>query len=167
MTVVTVESVGPVGGGGVDVSDVDHFEALYRSEYRKLVGLAILLVDDRDTAEETVQDAFLSLYRSARPIDNPEGFLRRCVVNGGRDVQRRRTVRRRNPLQPAPPSQFRFAELDDVLAGLPFRQRAALVLRYVEDLPESDIADLLDVRPTTVRTLVRRGLRQLRKELDR
>lgn len=145
----------------------DPVEVIYRRDYRRLVALAILLVDDRDTAEEIVQDAFLALHRSMGAVVNPEGFLRRCVVNGGRDVQRRRSVRRMNLPPVRGPSQFRFAELDDVLARLPFRQRAALVLRYVEDLPEPEIAQVLGVRPTTVRTLVRRGLAQMRREIEK
>lgn len=155
----------PVGASMADTDD--SIESIYRRDYGRLVALAILLVDDRHVAEEIVQDAFLSLHRSMGHVTNPAGFLRRCVVNGGRDVQRRRSIRRSNLLPARGPSQFRFAELDDVLVRLPFRQRAALVLRYVEDLPEADIADVLGVRPTTVRTLVRRGLAQMRKELEK
>lgn len=164
-------SIGPIEPTTIlstsEVDGADSIESIFNREYRRLVGLAILLVDDRDSAEELVQDAFLALHRSAVPVLNPEGFLRRCVVNGGRDVQRRRAVRRRNQAQPAEPIPFRFAELDDVLAELPFRQRAALLLRYVEDMPETEIADALGVRPTTVRTLVRRGLAQLRTEIEK
>lgn len=172
----------------------DELDAIYRREYRRLVGLAMLLVDDRESAEEVVQDAFVALHRAmggtaadsdgaepanspavwrpirhsgvgAKAVLNPEGFLRRCVVNGGRDLQRRRAVRRQTTIEPREPTAFRFAELDDVIAGLPYRQRAALVLRYVEDLPEAAIAEALGVRPSTVRTLVRRGLSRLRSEI--
>lgn len=144
-------------------------DEVYRRDYRSLVGLAVLLVDDTEIAEEVVQDAFLALHRAMisgkSPVLNPEGFLRRCVVNGGRDVQRRRAVRRRTLVEPQAPTGFSFAELDDVLARLPYKQRAAVVLRYVEDLPEVEIAAALDVRPSTVRTLVRRGLAQLKSQV--
>jgi RNA polymerase sigma factor (sigma-70 family) len=49
------------------------------------------------------------------------------------------------------------------LLGLPVRQRAALVLRYYEDLPETQIADILRCRPSTVRSLVSRGVQALRQ----
>jgi RNA polymerase sigma factor (sigma-70 family) len=56
-------------------------------------------------------------------------------------------------------------ELDDALAKLPYRRRAALALRYFCDLPDSEIAVALDVRPATVRSLIHRGLADLRKEI--
>jgi RNA polymerase sigma factor (sigma-70 family) len=52
------------------------------------------------------------------------------------------------------------------LAALPYRQRAALVLRYYEDRPEAEIAELLGCRPATVRSLVHRGLSTLRTALE-
>lgn len=54
----------------------------------------------------------------------------------------------------------------DVLAALPYRQRAAVVLRYYEDRPEADIAELLGVRPGTVKSLLHRGLAHLREVLE-
>jgi RNA polymerase sigma factor (sigma-70 family) len=55
----------------------------------------------------------------------------------------------------------------DALAGLPYKQRAALVLRYYEDRPEREIADVLHCRPATVRSLVHRGLASLSKVIER
>lgn len=56
-------------------------------------------------------------------------------------------------------------ELQRVLRRLPKRQREAVVMRYVLDLPEVEIADLLDIRPGTVKTHLVRGLAQLRLSL--
>ena len=57
-------------------------------------------------------------------------------------------------------------ELADVLATLPYRQRAAVVLRYYEDRSEADIAELLGVRPGTVKSLLHRGLARLREVIE-
>jgi RNA polymerase sigma factor (sigma-70 family) len=53
----------------------------------------------------------------------------------------------------------------DALAGLPYRQRVALVLRFYEDRPDDEIAVILGCRPATVRSLVHRGLATLRKAI--
>jgi RNA polymerase sigma factor (sigma-70 family) len=58
-------------------------------------------------------------------------------------------------------------ELWDALATLSPRQRAAIVLRFYEDLPDDEIAQVLGCRPATVRTTVHRGLAALRKEIER
>ncbi len=57
-------------------------------------------------------------------------------------------------------------EVVDALAKLPMRQRAALVLRYYQDLSEADIAEALGVRPGTVKSLLSRGLDQLREVIE-
>ena len=57
-------------------------------------------------------------------------------------------------------------ELGDALHALPWRQQAALVLRYHLDLTETDIAEALGCRPSTVRSIIKRGLDTLRKEID-
>src|SRR5438309_4849853 len=71
--------------------------ALFRTHRLGLVRLAVLLVDDRETAEDVVQDAFAALHRrwgSLTSEDAALGYLRTCVVNGSRSVlRRRRTVR--------------------------------------------------------------------------
>ena len=65
-----------------------------------------------------------------------------------------------------PPVPSHLVELADALAVLPERQRAAIVLRYYADLPEAEIAELLGCRPTTVRTLVARGMVALREVIE-
>jgi RNA polymerase sigma factor (sigma-70 family) len=143
-------------------------EELFRSRWGPSVRLATALTSDRGVAEELVQDAFLEVTRRWDTLDNPEGFLRVVLVNRCRNHHRRIGVGRRK--QPPPPRLVAddpgLDELWQVLAGLPERRRAALVLRYYEDLPVGDIARLLDCRPSTVSSLLHRGLADLREVLD-
>src|SRR5437870_5934122 len=73
---------------------------LFRTHRLTMVRLAALLVDDRETAEDVVQDAFAALHRrwgSLSSDDAAIGYLRACVVNGARSVLRRRRTVRHNP----------------------------------------------------------------------
>ena len=54
----------------------------------------------------------------------------------------------------------------DALAALTDRQRAAIVLRFYEDVPDDRIAEILDCRPATVRSAIHRGLQSLRRVID-
>ncbi|MDP9019845.1 MAG: sigma-70 family RNA polymerase sigma factor [Actinomycetota bacterium] len=141
---------------------------LYQREYGPMVRLASLLVGSTEAAEELVQDAFVAVHRRWDGLANPGGYLRTCVVNGCRSHQRRAALERRRRPQPRPEANdvgLQADELWDALLHLPYRQRAALVLRYYEDASEAAIAAALDVRPATVRSLVHRGLEKLRKEV--
>jgi RNA polymerase sigma factor (sigma-70 family) len=142
------------------------FESLYLSEYRSMVRLAFVLVDG--SAEEVVQDAFAKVYERWASIDEPRAYLRTCVVNGARDVLRRRRVvvwRRPDPVPEA--AELAVDHLLDALAVLTPRRRAAIVLRYYEDLPEAEIAVVLGVRPGTVKSMLHRSLLQLRGVVER
>jgi len=66
-----------------------------------------------------------------------------------------------------PAVDFAFDELGDAVAALPFRQRAVLVLRYHHGLSEAEIADALECRPGTVKSLASRALDTLKKEIER
>jgi RNA polymerase sigma factor (sigma-70 family) len=139
----------------------------YRDERLGLVRLATLLVGDRLVAEEVVHDAFVAAHRSWDRSRPAGPYLRACVLNGCRSWGRRRRLERdRRPPVP-PPSQLEADELWDAIARLDPRKRTAIVLRYYADLPDVEIAAHLGVRPTTVRTLVRRALEQLREEIER
>jgi RNA polymerase sigma factor (sigma-70 family) len=88
-------------------------------------------------------------------------------VNNARTWHRRRALEERH--LPGRPVDAGFAadEMWDVLQRLPDRQRAAVVLRFYEDLPDAEIAQILGCRLPTVRTAVHRGLAALREEMGR
>jgi len=139
---------------------------LYEREWPSLIRVAYLLTSSRATAEDVVQGAFVRLQATRTTVLNPAAYLRTVVVNACRDVHRHQAVIARNP-PPAPePAIAEHDELFDALARLPWRQQAALVLRFHVDLAESDIAAALGCRPTTVRSLIHRALATLRKDLS-
>jgi RNA polymerase sigma-70 factor (sigma-E family) len=155
--------VGPDVMGTQPAAEID---ALYRSHQQSMVRLARLLTGSPAVAEEIVQEAFIKFARSAGKKDEPAAYLRVIVVNLSRSQQRRTLLERR--LAPEAPVLSGIADIDEtwgVLRRLPFRQRAVLMLRYYEDLPEADIARLLGCRPGTVKSALHRGLAALRKEL--
>jgi len=136
--------------------------------------LAYLLTGDRALAEDLVQEAFLRFVGRLHHLRDPEAFdayLRRTIINLSKDVFRRRAVERSYLEQRSAEVSEGHIDRDvaayesmrTALLSLPPRQRAAIVLRYYEDLHESEIADLLRCRPATVRSLVARGLEALRR----
>jgi RNA polymerase sigma-70 factor (sigma-E family) len=152
--------------------------ALFEEHYVSLVRMARLLVDDRETAEDVVMDAFTSLYRRWIAIRDPaeaHRYLRFCVLNGGRSQLRRRRLRRRHesesPQQEANRDGMETNEVDrstvtQLLRRLPYRQRQVLVLRYFVDLTEAQIAYELGVSPGSVKTHASRGLAALARALE-
>lgn len=146
----------------------DAVDELFRSRWGPSVRLATALTGDRAVAEELVQEAFLQLTQRWAAVENPAAYLRTAVVNLSRNHRRRLGVGRRR--QPPPPrltvDDPALDELWQQLAGLSERRRAALVLRFYEDLPIAEIAELLGCRPGTVSSLLHRGLADLRKVLS-
>ncbi|MBX3314494.1 MAG: SigE family RNA polymerase sigma factor [Actinobacteria bacterium] len=151
---------------GLDASFVE----LYEERYEPMVRLAFLLIGERAVAEELVQDAFVKVHRHwAKGIEHPNAYLRTAVVNTCRSWGRKRFRERdhqRRHLSVVETTPFVADELGDALDRLPDRQRAAIVLRFYEDLPETEIASALGCRPSTVRSLVHRGLAALRREIQ-
>ena len=139
------------------------FEALYRAHYPTLMRLGYLLTGSNEVAEDLVHDVFLRAGGHL-PLDHPGSYLRAAVVNACRSQHRRTVVARRHIPPPAPLVMPRdLVDFRDVLLGLPLRQRTAVVLRYFCDMDDAGIAELLSCRPATVRSLVARGLANLRE----
>jgi RNA polymerase sigma-70 factor (sigma-E family) len=145
------------------------FEALYQAERDPMVRLALSIVDDPARAAEIVHDAFERLYLRWGRVREPGAYLRIAVVNGCRSELRRRAVLRRQPRPRHDEAAVSPLEHDDellaALRALKPRQRIALTLRFYADLPDAEIADALGVRPGTVRSLISRGLAELREAI--
>jgi RNA polymerase sigma-70 factor (sigma-E family) len=135
-----------------------------------LTRFAYLLCGDRGLAEDLVQDAFVALYRrfgERLPLEAPVAYARRTIVNGHISHARRRSASAvvLGAVPDRPVEERGSAEQDamwQVLATLPDRQRAVLVLRYYLDLSDADIAAALGCRAGTVRSLAARAFAALR-----
>ena len=158
--------------------DVDRFVAdMFRAEGASLVRLARLFVDDRNAAEDLVQEAFIRLARSAHRIEDPDrapAYLRSIVLNLARDSNRRGLVslRHRSPLVDVDAGfedeitvREDQRQVLEALRDLPARQRACLVLRYYDELGIDDIAATLAVSRNSVKTHLQRGLAALEARL--
>jgi RNA polymerase sigma-70 factor (sigma-E family) len=150
---------------------------LYAAHYRQLVRLAGLMLRDRSSAEEVVQDAFVGLHRNwsrLRDAERAAAYLRQSTVNGVRSAGRRSaTAARHAPIlrqvtdepDPADLVSERSAVMT-ALADLPERQREVLVLRYYGDLSEAAIAETLGISRGAVKTHASRGMAALRPTLE-
>lgn len=149
---------------------------LFTIYYAPLVRMARCLVDDVETAEDVVMDAFTALYRRWHAVRDPGDayrYLRSSVLNGSRSrLRRTRTRRTYDPtLMPIAPAADdsdrqrvdRLSVLES-LRGLPRRQRQVLALRYYLDLSEAEIAAELGISAGSVKTHASRGLAALARE---
>ncbi len=140
---------------------------LYQSDRLRYVRLAYLITGRVDVAQEVVQDAFLAVAQKWPSIEHPRAYLRTAVANKARDHLRRAQLDRERT-QPTPEFVFDAPdELWDALERLGDRHRLAIVLRFYEDLPDDQIADIIGCRPATVRSLIHRGIAALRQEVTR
>ena len=168
------------------IAQQDHaaLKELYDSCAPKLFGLALRVVTHRDWAEDVLQEAFLSIWRSApdyrAALSPPMAWLGLVVRSRGLDMLRRRAADRShatqelddsiaetleseggNPLDTAQASEQAWA-LHQCLVQLDKRQREVVSLAYVRDLSHNELATLLQIPLGTVKTWIRRGLDQLR-----
>lgn len=142
---------------GLDGGGRETLEDAYRRLRPWLVRLAYLMTSSPAAAEDVVQDAVVATSRRWSTIDDPDPYLRRAVVNRARSAHRttgreRAKVDRLGGLAAPVALEPSIDETWAVLRRLPDRQRQALVLRFYEDLPDAEIADLLGCRPATVRS---------------
>ena len=144
---------------------------------RSLLVFATAVTGDREAARDAVQDALVAVYLRWRRLiagGEPDAYARRIIVN--RHISWWRRLGRRERLtafevdhgQAAEPAQDGLADADlarRLLAGLPAKQRAAVALRFYEDLSFAEIAMILDCTESTARSYVHRALERLRSEL--
>jgi RNA polymerase sigma factor (sigma-70 family) len=151
---------------------------LFEDEGHSLVRLARLFVDDRNAAEDLVQEAFIRLARSAHKIQDQRkaaAYLRSIVLNLARDHNRRGLVSVRHQLpfddhQASVEDQLDLQEdqrrVLEALRDLAPRQRDCLVLRYFHELGIDDIASTLGLSRNSVKTHLQRGLASMERRLE-
>jgi RNA polymerase sigma-70 factor (sigma-E family) len=152
---------------------------LFRLEGAQLVRLARLFTDDRNAAEDLVQEAFIRLHRAAHRIKDPAKaapYLRSIVINLARDHNRRGLMSLRHQeaipagVEPDAPEDVLVMDderrqlLEEVRALSP-RQRDCVLLRFYLQLSQSEIAATLDISKNSVKTHCRRGMETLRSRL--
>jgi len=153
---------------------------LFQTEGRSLVRLARLFVDDRDAAEDLVQEAFLRLARHAGRIDAIErapAYLRSIVLNLARDHNRRGLVSLRHHATKGREIDVDISAVDELVRsedhrrvleavrGLPNRQRDCITLRYFEEFSIDQIAVTLGLSTNSVKTHLRRAMAALDRSL--
>jgi RNA polymerase sigma-70 factor (ECF subfamily) len=154
------------------------FEQLVDEHQSMVFSLALRMTGDRGLAEEIAQDVFLELDRNMSKIESPMHalyWLRRVAMSRSADALRRRKVRGMDLWVEMDESHGALVEqgpsplgsrLEGLLTTLPEPQRAALVLRYQEDLTPEEIAATLDAPLATVKSHLQRGLKLLRAKAE-
>jgi len=148
------------------VAEPRDFDGWYRGAHARLFASLLVLCGDRDLAAEAVDEALaraLQHWDRVCEMDSPEGWVYRVAVNVMRRVARRRAIEQRvrwrlasREVMPAP-----AGEVWDLVRALPDRQRTAVVLRYLADLAESDIAAVMGVARGTVASTLADARRSL------
>jgi RNA polymerase sigma factor (sigma-70 family) len=147
-----------------------HFGEVFERNWVALFRLAVLTSGSRADAEEIAQEAFAKWYVRRSSIDNPDAYLRTVVVNLANGRHRKNAVAEKYAHlfieQTTSDATFtEHAELLGIIGQLPIRQRAAVVLRYYERRTETEIAEILDCRAGTVKSLLSRALVDMRRIL--
>jgi RNA polymerase sigma factor (sigma-70 family) len=165
------ESVSTADAGGRSAS----LQILYERHVGRAVALATILTGDPHAAEDIAHDCFVRVAARSGLFDREirfEAYLQRAVVNACRSRFRRQSVERSFLAReqsiassPAPELALDIA-VAAALRDLPDRQRAAIALRYLEDLSEEQTAQILRCSPRAVNALVSRALASLRVRIE-
>jgi RNA polymerase sigma-70 factor (ECF subfamily) len=158
----------------VETESAESFEDLYRAQHAGLFGALYLIAGNRQEAEELMQDAFLKLWERwdrIGSLEDPTGYLYRTALNLFRMRRRRAAVALRRVAGRMPdPDAFDAVErkdmIDQALASLAPRQRAALILSDLLEFSSDEAAGMLGVKPVTVRVLASRARAALRRSME-
>ena len=150
------------------------FGEFYQAVFGRLVGQLVLVTGDLHEAEDLAQEALAraaARWSRLRDYDVPEAWVRRVAINLATDRSRQLRRQARALLRLGPPPQVPAASAEAValleaLRTLPMRQRQAIVLHHLVDLPVEEAARTLGTRPGTVKSLLARGRRALANQLS-
>jgi RNA polymerase sigma-70 factor (ECF subfamily) len=165
---------GDVRHPGRAMANTEGFEEFYAGAVGRLLGQLLPVTGDLHEAEEVVQEAFARAsvrWAWLRDYDVPEAWVRRVALNLAAERARRLRRQARALLRLGPPPQVPAASAEalallEALRTLPMRQRQAIVLYHLVDLPVEEVAGMIGVRPGTVKSLLARGRRALANRLS-
>ncbi|GIH93023.1 SigE family RNA polymerase sigma factor [Planobispora siamensis] len=154
----------------MNAAEDDGFAAFVAARATSLLRVAYLSCGDEGEAEDLLQTALERAYRNWDRVryDNPEPYVRRIIVNAAINRARRRAILRMIPMHTPPEPSARETDVDlrhvlmETLRALPPRQRAVVVLRYWEDLSETQTAEVLGCSTGTVKSQASKALAKLR-----
>lgn len=165
-----------VGRDGPELSPVPTFDALFHTEYPKMVALAAAVSGNRQHAEDIAQEAMARLgknWSKVQGFQKPGAWVRRVTINLALSHRRRllneaRAMMRLRALAPDLPAEPPpvHGPVWAAVAELPPKQRAAIALRHLEGLDIDEIADILDISPSTARVHLHRARQTLRDRLE-
>jgi RNA polymerase sigma-70 factor (sigma-E family) len=157
----------------------EEFREFMRDRASPLHQSAYLLCGDWHLADDLVQDTLVKAYQHwprVRQADSPDAYVRRILLNEARGRWRRRErvapvarfAEGREPVAPDTTDEVdRRAGLLQALLALPLRQRATVILRYLEGMTERETASALGCSEGTVKSQNARALGALRRFLER
>jgi RNA polymerase sigma-70 factor (sigma-E family) len=157
----------------VDAEDTDSFREFVRVRFEPLRALAYVTCGDWQAAEDAVADSLARLYLRWNKVTSPDAYARTMVVRAAVGEKRRPWRRERSAGDALPdvPGADSSGDVDErlrlraALGQVPPRQRAVLVLRFLEGLSVEETAEILGCRPGTVKSQSARGLDTLRTVL--
>lgn len=161
-----------------ELQAVRQFDTVVRKHQSMVFSIAYHLLHDRTLAEEVAQDVFLQLHRCLEKLQSDEHvtfWLRKVTVHRAIDTERSRSSRPEVALEEvAEPADAPFASdpmlserLRQLVASLPEKARAVVVLRYQEEMGPEEISRMLGMPVATVKSNLQRALAMLREKVLR
>ena len=151
------------------------FDEFYESYFERVARALVVAGADRDQAREASQEAFaraLRRWRKVRDMDRPDAWVYVVAMNQLRDHWRRDERRRERESRVDDSAADNTGgvatrlSVREAIATLPPRQRQAVVLRYLADLPLADVADAMGCATGTVKATLHQAMKAMRVELD-
>ncbi|MGI9607013.1 MAG: RNA polymerase sigma factor [Acidimicrobiales bacterium] len=147
------------------------FESFYRAEFPRMVALATSMLGRTACAEDLAQEAMVRAHRKWSTIgayEKPGAWVRRVTINLATSRARRLATETKatlgligRGLEPIPEAREHHDDLWSAVASLPTNQRAAIALRYLDDLPDIEIANILGCSHATARVHLHRAHKKL------
>jgi len=160
--------------------EINELEEIMQQHTERLIRLAFYYVKDLQSAEDIVQDVFIKFYDNQQNYEERgelRAYLSRLVVNKSKDYLRSWTYRKIQVQQKVFAKQAIMKRdmlvqqdeqtlVENAILALPLKQREVLIYFYFEEMPVIEIAELLSIPESTVKTRLRRGRELLKPKLQ-